>query len=216
MFKKTTNQNGAKKFVKGNKNPKVVKKPEYIIAQGVTLPENTHMVLTCVDREYFNSKIMRLGSYVGNGGKQIVEGDHVAKCKWKLNNIVILNKDGKEVRYPLKGNISTLIHEYVPYIVQYKMEKNIDGKIIPLLYVLTPDHEDLKKVKSVTLRPSGEITGTVIVNSSEKEINTEKTTRHLVKLNKADTTTLQDIKKQHKLDSMSDAMRYLIRNYREN
>ena len=215
-----TNQNnqkgGVKTFTKLGKPKFAAKKPEYTIAQGVTLPENTHMVLTCVDREFFNSKVMTLGSYVGNGGKQIVEGDLVAKCKWKLNNIVILNKEGKEVKYPLKGNVCTLTHEFVPYIVQYKMEKTLDGRINPILYVLTPDHEDFKKVKSVTLKPSGEITGTITVRKSEKEPNKEKTTRHLVKLNKADVTTLQDIKKQNKLDSISESIRHLIRNYREN
>ena len=221
---KSNQKGGSKTFTKPGKpafgaskgNQKSNKKPEYTIAAGVTLPENTHMVLTCVDREFFNSKVMTLGSYVGNNGKQIVEGDQVAKCKWKLNNIIILDKNGKECRYPLKGNISTLTHEYIPYIVQYKMEKTLDGRTNPILYVLTPDHEDLKKVKSVTLKPTGEITGTVTVKKSEKEPNMEKTTRHLVKLNKTDVVTLQDIKKQNKLDSISEAMRYLIKNYREN
>ena len=212
---KTFSKPGNPAFNKGGKKP-MVKKPDFTIAPGVELPENTHMVLTCVDREYFNSKVMTLGSYIGNGGKQIQEGDHVAKCKWKLSQIVILDKNGKEVRYPLKNNINTLTHEYIPYIVQYKMEKTLDGKVLPILYVLTPDHEDLKKVKSVSLKPSGEITGTIVVKKSEKEPNKEKTTRHLVKLNKTDVTTLQDIKKQYKLDSVSEAVRYLIKNYREN
>lgn len=202
-------QFGNKPFNKGGfKKPF---KPSYTIKEGVTLPKETIMELRCTNSDYFNDKIMTLGSYTaGNTGKFIKAGDLVAKCKWKLAEVGIENKEGKVMVHKLNKNSECVVEEFIPYLISYIFKEVTPGKFLPKLFVQTPDDSNLKKIKYISLKPFGEISGVIKVRETEVIQNEEPVKKLIVKFSQESFNKLKTLRENYNIPSNAQLLRHLI------
>ena len=214
--RKSFNKDGFKPKQFGNKKPfnkgfKKPFKPSYTIKEGVVLPKETIMELRCTNTDFFNDKIMTLGSYTaGTTGKFIKAGDLVAKCKWKLAEVGIENKEGKVMVHKLNKNSECIIEDFVPYLISYIFKEVAPGKYLPKLFVQTPDDSNLKKIKYISLKPFGEITGTIKVRETEVIQNEEPVKKLIVKFSQESFNKLKSLREYHNIPSNAQLLRHLI------
>lgn len=198
-------------FVNGKFGKKpMVKKPQWTVKEGVTLSKEVIMELRCTNTDYFNSKIMTLGSYTaGSTNKMIKAGDLVAKCKWKLAEAGIENKEGKVETFKLMSNAEIVKVDHIPYMITY-MFQEINGKFLPKLYVQTPDDNNLKKIKYIALKPIGEISGVIKVRETEVVQNEEPVKKLIVKFSQDTFNKMKALRESLNIPSNAQLIRHLI------